>query len=299
MKNLKRKNKNVRLVLGGGGARGMAHIGVIEELEKEGYTIVEVAGCSMGAVVGGVYCAGYLPEFKKWLLSLNKLEVFKLFDFTFSAQGLVKGERVFKAIEEMIGEQQIEGFKIPFSAVAVDMLSRQEVHYTSGCLFKALRASIAIPTLFTPVIDGAAQLVDGGVTNPLPLNLLHAKEEDDIVVAVNLNGYIPSDRAAPLPEANKEQAAYLKMLSSFRTQILKIDSQAEEKVAYLGFYDLLNKSYELMQDKVAELMVDIHKPEVVVTISRESCGMFEFYRAKEMIDAGRKAFRAAYEQQTH
>lgn len=285
--------KNVRLVLGSGAARGMAHIGVIEELEKEGYHIKEVVGCSMGAVVGGIYCAGYLPQFKKWLLSLNKLDVFKLFDFTFSTQGFVKGERVFKAMEAFLGQQQIEDFRIPFTAVAVDMLNREEVHYKSGCPFRALRASIAIPTLFTPVLEGSAQLVDGGVLNPLPLNLV-SKEAGDLVVAVNLNGKpTPNDRPQLPASENKEKAAYLKMLDAFRTQILKIDSHAEEKIEYLGFYDLLNKSYELTQDRVAELMVHIHQPDIVVTISRDACGVFEFFRAQEIIEEGRRTFREA------
>ena len=282
--------KNVRLVLGSGSARGVAHIGVIEELEKEGYTIKEVVGCSMGALVGGIYAAGYLPQFKEWLLKLSKLDVFRLFDFTFSVQGLIKGERVFMSIEELIGDQQIEDFRIPFTAVAVDMLSREEVYYRSGSLFKALRASIAIPTLFTPVPDGGALLVDGGVLNPLPLNLVQ-KEEGDIVVAVNLNGK-PGPCAPALVE-NKEKAAYLRMLDTFRTQILKIDSKAEEKVAYMGFFDLLNTSYELTQDKVAELMVHIHQPDIMVTISRDSCGVFEYYRAEELVEEGRRAFHKA------
>ena len=284
--------KNVRLVLGSGSARGMAHIGVIEELEKKGYTIKEVVGCSMGALVGGIYAAGYLPQFKEWLLRLSRLDVFRLFDFTFSVQGLIKGERVFMAIEEFIGEQQIEDFQIPFTAVAVDMLSREEVYYRSGSLFKALRASIAIPTLFTPVSDGGALLVDGGVLNPLPLNLVH-KEEGDIVVAVNLNGKPGPCASAPILVENKEKAAYLRMLETFRTQILKIDSKAEEKVAYMGFFDLLNTSYELTQDKVAELMVHIHQPDIMVTISRDSCGVFEYYRAEELIEEGRQAFHNA------
>src|SRR5688572_24125800 len=163
------EKKNIRLVLGSGGARGMAHIGVVEELEREGFHIKQVVGCSMGAVVGGIYCAGYLKEYKHWLISLTKLDVFKLLDFTFSSQGFVKGERVFKAIEQLIGDHQIENFPIPFTAVAADVVRKREVHYQSGSLFKALRASIAMPTVFTPVMDGKSQLVDGGVLNPLPL----------------------------------------------------------------------------------------------------------------------------------
>ncbi|HEY9006308.1 patatin-like phospholipase family protein [Ohtaekwangia sp.] len=287
--------KNVRLVLGSGGARGMAHIGVIEELLKEGYTIREIAGCSMGAVVGGIYCAGYLHEYKRWLINLTKLDVFRLLDFTFSTHGFVKGERVFKAIEEFIGDHQIERFPIPFTAVATDMTSRKEIHYKSGSLFKALRASIGIPTVFTPVIDGRLQLVDGGVLNPLPLNVI-TREPDDLVVAVNLNAAVPTHHNNHHPPTeNKEQAAYLKMLNAFRTQVLKMDvHHAEEQAERLGFLDLLNRSYDLTLDRLTELTIDMHKPNIVVNISRDACGIFEFYRANEIIEEGRKAFREAY-----
>jgi NTE family protein len=283
--------KNVRLVLGSGGARGMAHIGVIEELEREGFRISEVAGCSMGAVVGGIYCAGYLKEYKHWLIGLSKLDVFKLLDFTLSAQGFVKGERVFKAIEQLIGDHQIENLPIPFTAVATNVTQQQEVHYRSGSLFRALRASIAMPTILTPVIDGKSQLVDGGVLNPLPLNVIK-REPNDLVVAVNLNAYIPKSNSHAI-EANTERAAYQKMLDAFRTQILKIDSTAEERVEHLGFFDLMTKSFDLTQDKLTALTLDLYKPDIVVNICRDSCGVFEFYRANEIIECGRKAFREA------
>lgn len=284
---------NICLVLGSGGARGMAHIGVIEELEKEGYTIKEVVGCSMGAVVGGIYCAGYLNEYKHWLISLTKLEVFRLLDFTLSSQGFVKGERVFKAIEQLIGDHQIENFRIPFIAVASDLIQKQEVHYRSGSLFKALRASIAIPSVFTPVTEGRSQLVDGGVLNPLPLNLV-CKEAGDLVVAVNVNANIPPHYLAA-PVVNQERAAYLKMLDAFRMQFLKTDAKQEEQVEKFGFFDLMTKSYDLTLDRLTDLMIDIHKPDLVVNISRDACGVFEFYRANEIIEEGRNAFRSAYE----
>jgi NTE family protein len=286
--------KNVRLVLGSGGARGMAHIGVIEELQKEGYNINEVVGCSMGAVVGGIFCAGYLDEYKHWLIGLTKLETFKLFDFAFSSQGFVKGEKVFKAIELLIGDHQIENFKIPFTAVASDVRNKKEVHYKSGSLFKALRASIAIPTVFTPVIEGHSQLVDGGVLNPLPLNLVNPVE-GDLVVAVNLNANVLM-RSSKAPEENKEKAAYQKMLDAFRSQILKLDSKAESKVEMFGFFDLLTKSLDMMQERVAELMITLYKPVIVVNISRDACGVFEFYRANEIIEEGRRSFRESYNQ---
>jgi NTE family protein len=284
--------KKVRLVLGSGGARGMAHIGVVEELVNAGYEIVEVAGCSMGAVVGGIYCAGHLPEYTNWLKKLTKLDVFRLFDFTLSAQGFVKGERVFKAMQELVGDCQIENFHIPFTAVASDVMNRKEVHYRTGSLFKALRASIAIPTLFTPVVEGTSQLVDGGVLNPLPLNLI-VKREDELVVAVNLNGHAVRVKKANVDDQNREKAAYLRMLDTFRSQILKIDREAEDNIEKLGWFDLLNKSYDLTQDRLTEMMIQHHKPDIVVNISRDACGVFEFYRASEIIEQGRMAFRKA------
>lgn len=271
----------------------MAHIGVIEELEKEGYNIKQVVGCSMGAVVGGIYCAGYLNEYKHWLISLTKLEVFRLLDFTFSSQGFVKGERVFKAIEQLIGDHRIENFKVPFIAVAADLIQKQEVHYRSGSLFKALRASIAIPSVFTPVTEGRSQLVDGGVLNPLPLNLA-SKQAGDLVVAVNVNANVPPHHLT-VPVVNQERAAYLKMLDAFRMQFLKTDAKQEEQVEKFGFFDLMTKSYDLTLDRLTDLMIDIHKPDLVVNISRDACGVFEFYRANEIIEEGRNAFRRAYE----
>ncbi|NBP68813.1 MAG: phospholipase [Cytophagia bacterium] len=286
--------KNVRLVLGSGGARGMAHIGVIEELQKAGFVIKEVAGCSMGAIVGGLYCAGHLNEYKHWLVSLSRFDVFKLLDFTLSSQGIVKGDRVFKAIEQLIGYHEIDKFQIPFTAVACDLIAREEIYFRSGSLFKALRASVAIPTIFTPVIDGHRQLVDGGVLNPLPMNLVK-READEWLVAVNVNGNKPDTKKVVAPVANEEKAAYLRMLDHFRTQILRFDSKAEETVEKLGFFDLLNKSYDLTSDRLTELMIEIHKPDLVVEISRDACGVFEFYRANEIIESGRNAFKKALE----
>ena len=272
----------------------MAHIGVIEELEKEGFQIKEIVGCSMGAVVGGIYCAGYMAEYKHWLIKLSRLDVFMLLDFTLSAQGFVKGEKVFKAIEEFIGDHQIENFRIPFTAVAADLLSKKEVHYRSGSLFKALRSSIAIPTVFTPVSNGKTQLVDGGVLNPLPVDLVK-KEDGEIIVAVNLNANIPYEISTLPPEVNKEKVAYMKMLQAFRSQFLKSDNKPEDFTDKMGLFDILNKSYDLTQDRLTELMIQVHKPDMVVNISRDACGVFEFYRANEIIEEGRKSFHRTYE----
>jgi NTE family protein len=272
----------------------MAHIGVIEELEKEGFQIKEIVGCSMGAVVGGIYCSGYLSDYKHWLIKLNKLDVFMLLDFTLSAQGFVKGEKVFKAIEEFIGDHHIENFKIPFTAVATDLLNKKEVHYRTGSLFKALRSSIAIPTVFTPVIQGRSQLVDGGVVNPLPLDLVR-KEPGEMIVAVNLNANIPYGTNNTVVEENTEKAAYLKMVDFIKATLPRFDNKNENAAENLGLFDILNKSYDLTQDRLTELIIQVHQPDMVINISRDACGVFEFYRANEIIEEGRKAFHRAYD----
>jgi NTE family protein len=289
--------KKVHLVLGSGGARGMAHIGVIEMLEKQGYEICEVIGCSMGAVVGGIYCAGYLDEYKNWLLGLTKSNVFSLFDFTFTTQGFVKGDKVFQKIQEFTGEQNIENLKIPFTAVSTDMMNKKEVHFTSGNLFKALRASIAIPGVFTPIMSEDAVLVDGGVLNPLPLNLVH-KEKDAIVVAVNLNGqaqYFPKQNMAAKESDNNDYWEWLPKLPFIGKKETVIQ---QKQLPKLSLFDLLNTSYDFTQDRLTELLIENNKPEILVELPRNICNVFDFHRANELIEAGKNAFIKSVEENT-
>ncbi|MGZ5135680.1 MAG: patatin-like phospholipase family protein, partial [Flavitalea sp.] len=204
----------VHLVLGSGGARGVAHIGVIEVLEESGYEIISVAGCSMGAVVGGIYAAGFQNAYKDWLLSLTKPMLFEIMDFTISRQGFLKGERIFSKFQQITGQLSIEQLKVPFIAVAADMAQNKEVHYRTGDLYKALRASIAIPGIFTPVIENGQFLVDGGVLNPLPLNLV-VKKGQELIVAVNLNGASEIHNDAPVPEEEQVLKKLLKPLMQY------------------------------------------------------------------------------------
>ena len=177
--------KRIALVLGSGGARGYAHIGVIEELEARGYEIGCIAGCSMGAVVGGIYAAGKLNEYRDWTQSLDYLDVLRLLDVSFRL-GAIRGEKVFGKIREMVGEIDIENLRIPFTAVATDLTNQQEIWFQEGCLHQAMRASAAIPSLFTPVVQGNRMLVDGSLLNPLPIVPV-VSSHCDLIVAVNLN----------------------------------------------------------------------------------------------------------------
>lgn len=179
-------SQRVALVLGSGGARGYAHIGVIEEIERRGYKIDCIAGCSMGAVVGGIYAAGGLEAYREWVSGLAYLDVLRLLDVGFGNLGAIRGERVFGRIREIIGEVNIEDLPIPFTAVATDLTNQQEVWFQQGCLHQAMRASAAIPSLFSPVRQGGRVLVDGGLLNPLPIVPV-VSAHCDLIMAVNLN----------------------------------------------------------------------------------------------------------------
>lgn len=178
-------NQKVALALGSRGARGLAYIGVIEELEKQGFEISSVSGSSMGAVIGGFYAMGKLNVYADWMRTLKKRDVYSLMDIAFSQSGLLKGDRVFNKMKEFIPDMLIEEMNIPFSAVATDVINREEVVFTSGSFYTAARASVAIPAIIIPYIRGDKVFVDGGLLNPVPVN--HVKRtEDEILVVVNL-----------------------------------------------------------------------------------------------------------------
>ncbi|GLZ88883.1 hypothetical protein Pres01_49340 [Metapseudomonas resinovorans] len=191
-------SKRVALVLGSGGARGYAHIGVIEEIEARGYEIACIAGCSMGAVVGGIYAAGKLHHYRDWTESLDYLDVLRLLDVSFRL-GAIRGEKVFGRIREIVGEINIEELAIPYTAVATDLTNQQEIWFQEGCLHQAMRASAAIPSLFTPVVQGSRMLVDGGLLNPLPIVPV-VSSHCDLIIAVNLNATTQREYQLPVIE---------------------------------------------------------------------------------------------------
>ncbi|AZZ91703.1 alpha/beta hydrolase [Hahella sp. KA22] len=180
--------KTVALVLGSGGARGYAHVGVIEVLLERGYNIVALSGCSMGALVGGIYAAGKLREFKDWATGLDQFDVLRLLDISLSSPGAIRGEKVFSVVRELIGDIRIEDLPIAYTAVATDLLHQKEVWFQEGPLHQAIRASVAIPSLLTPEIIKDRVLVDGGLLNPLPI-IPTISAHADYIIAVNLSYY--------------------------------------------------------------------------------------------------------------
>ncbi|WP_323753807.1 patatin-like phospholipase family protein [Marinobacter sp.] len=188
--------KTVALTLGSGGARGYAHIGAIEVLHERGYKIIAVSGCSMGALVGGMYAAGKLQEYKDWVTGLGQFDVLKLLDVTFTSIGAIRGEKVFSVVREILGDTRIEDLPMSYTAVATDLLAHKEIWFQEGPLDQAIRASIAIPSVVTPLVLNGRVLVDGALLNPLPI-IPTISAHADLVMAVNLSGEDDQHRRIP------------------------------------------------------------------------------------------------------
>lgn len=280
-------NQPISLVLSSGGARGIAHIGVIEELEKQGYEIKSISGSSIGALVGGVYATGKLSEYKEWICSLDKLDVFNLIDFTFSKHGLIKGDRILREMRKLIPDVNIEDLQIPYAASATDIINKKEIVFTKGNLFDAIRASIAIPTVFTPMQKDGSYLVDGGVLNPIPVKNVK-RVENDILVAVNVNAQVPHDKIKKSNNKDKQNSfLYNEKIKSFQNKLAEILPKSKKEK--LGYFNLINETIGLMLYQISKLTLEKYKPDILINISKQACGNFDFYKAEEMIEVGKIA----------
>ncbi len=309
--------KRVALVLGSGGARGYAHIGVIEEIEKRGYEIACIAGCSMGAVVGGIYAAGKLQDYRNWIESLDYLDVLRLVDVSFRL-GAIRGEKVFGQIRKIVGEINIEDLRIPYTAVATDLTNQQEIWFQEGCLHQAMRASAAIPSLFSPVVQGSRMLVDGGLLNPLPI-IPVVSSHCDLIIAVNLNG--DNHRHYSLPQIERpaafkqrldqlmgslgERLPFLRRSSELelpdepatpRAARSASGSQVSEINGPASLLELVNQSFEVMQSSLAQYKIAGYPPDLLINVPKRVCRFFEFYKAPELIQLGRQIARDSLEQ---
>lgn len=296
-----RPNRRVSLVLGGGGARGYAHIGVIEELAARGYDIVAVAGSSMGALVGGLYAADKLDDFAEWALTLDRRGVLRLVDVSVKGPGLARAERVMDRIRELVGKQRIEELAVPFTAVATDLADHREVWFQRGPLDVAIRASIALPGIFTPVMLNGRLLADGGLVEPLPVAPTAAIPAD-LTVAVALSGpRANNDRASVT--ASSDPGPLDDWVARFRrgaTQLLETpdappgtEDAPEALPSGLHGLEVMSQALEVMQDVVSRYRLAGFPPDVLVTVPRDSAGTLDFHRASSMIDLGRALGSAA------
>ncbi len=277
--------KNVALVLSSGGSRGCAHIGAINMLEKNGYKITSVAGTSMGALVGGIYATGQLQQFEEWISSLDIMEVLRLIDFSISKKGLVKGKKIIDKIRQIVPERNIEDLSIPFCAVATDIIGETEAVFTEGNLFKAIRASISIPTVFQPVKIGDRYFVDGGLTNPIPVKRVK-RYKGDLLIVVNVSSPISYEKKSIETEklSDNRYSEQIKLIKEKLNNLIPT-----KKTDDIGIFNLTNNSIGTMMRKISDLTLEKHKPDLLINISKEAFGTYDFYKAKEIIIEGERA----------
>lgn len=274
----------VSLVLGSGGARGLAHIGVIQWLSENGYKIQSISGTSIGALVGGIYAAGKLEIYAEWVLALERMHVLRLLDPTIGQPGLFKGERIISVLRELIGDCSIQELPIAYTAVATDLGSREEVWLREGQMFDAIRASIATPLVFTPFRHGSRTLLDGALVNPVPIAPT-LDDATDLTVVVDLSG--PAE-AVVLPPASASligDNSYRRRIARFVDALQPSRTPAEPRH---GLLDVAFVSMQAMQDTISQLRLSAYAPDVMVEIPRNACGFFEFWRAEELIELGRE-----------
>jgi NTE family protein len=286
----------VALVLGSGGARGYAHIGVIEELEARGHQVAVVSGSSMGALVGGVYAAGQLAELKEIALGLSRLDMVRLMDPAINKAGLIEGKRVLGRLHQVVGNARIEDFAIPFFAVASDLVAGKEVWFDSGPLIAAIRASIAIPTVFSPVVIDDRVLVDGGVLNPLPVTPTLA-HRCDAIIGVSL--FARRQHPMTVPEAVPHHG----LPSIIEETIGKLlPNHDESRKSLFGELppdlDLFNAtlmSLDLMQATIQQSRLGVNFPDVLIEVPVDVAHGMEFDRAEELIALGRDLAQQAFD----
>ncbi|WP_328528172.1 patatin-like phospholipase family protein [Nocardioides sp. NBC_00368] len=290
--------KQVALALGAGGARGYAHLGVVQELRARGHEIVAVAGTSMGALVGGLVAAGKDEEFAGWATALRQIDVLRLLDPKWRAGGAFNAEGVVAELENLLGEQLIEDLPVPFTAIATDLESHREVWFQRGPLVKAIRASIGIPGVFMPVMWNGRVLVDGGLLNPLPMDPTAATPAD-LTIAVSLQGrrtqrgtQAPAVENSAAVTADEEGTTVLRRLrdklgvGGETTRAPKAEpSRAQPD---LRIADVMTLSWEVMQEMVARYRLAGLPPDVLITVPADAARTLDFHRAAEMIELGRQ-----------
>ena len=272
--------KKIALVLSGGGARGLAHIGAIEALESHGYEITSIAGCSMGALIGGMYAAGKLPEVKDWVLALDRRKVLSLVDFSLSLTHLVKGDRVMEALKEIVPDVNIEDLPIPYTAVATDWNSGKEVVFDHGSLYDAIRASISIPLFLNPVRREEMLLVDGGLVNSLPLNRV-VRHSDDLLFGINVSTHDYQG------ELLMQQFVERKLLSKSMPAAVMNRIMKHFEGININYVTLLMRTIAIMLEQNTRQQILISRPDLVVQVPMKRYGVFDFDKAAAILQIGK------------
>ncbi len=276
--------KTISLVLGSGGARGLVHIGIIRWLIENDYQIKSISGCSIGALIGGVYAAGNLDEFEQWITSIDQKDMKMMLDFSWESSGIFKGDKIIDTLRNLIGDIAIEELPISYTAVAANISNEKEVWLKSGSLFDAIRASISLPLFFTPHIIKGEALIDGGVLNPVPIAPTFG-DGTDITLAVNLGGK-PEVLTQEISLTTKQSPE-----SSFHHKVThfinRLGNNVKSKMSFnFAAYDIANQAFDAMQSTIARQKLAAYPADITLEIPRNACGTLQFERSKEMIDRG-------------
>jgi NTE family protein len=306
----------VALALGSGGARGYAHIGVIEALQTRGFEIVGITGSSMGAMIGGLQAAGRLDEFADWAKSLTQRTILRLLDPSISTAGVLRAERILEAVRDILGPVTIEQLPIHYTAVATDLLAGKSVWFQRGPLDEAIRASIAIPGVIAPHKVGGRLLADGGILDPLPMAPLAAVNAD-LTIAVGVSGSEVIAKREPEPGATVEllnrmvrSTSALLDTSAVRSLLDRptaravlsrfgADTWSEEpdgeasgsedalEVPKLGSFEVMYRAFDIAQSALTRHILSAYPPDLLIEVPRSACRSLDFHRAAEVIDVGR------------
>lgn len=261
--------KKIGLALGGGGARGCAHIGVIRALEEAGIKVDYVAGTSIGALVGGVYASGGLDELERYLRKIKWKDVLQQFDPVLMKNGMFEGKKVIKLLNQMLGKKTFKSCEIPFIAVATDLVTGREVHLNSGRLDSAIRASISLPAVFTTVKKDTLELMDGGLVNPLPVDVVREMGAD-IVIAIDLNHQYIRERQSKKMARRSNRLGVKKLI----------------KPRYPNMIDVIEGSVFLMQDQITQSNLQLSPPDILLNLELGSTSLFDFHKSKDLIKSG-------------
>lgn len=318
--------KEVALALSSGGPRGFAYIGAIEELERRGYRITQIAGTSIGSLIGGIYASGKLMDLKEWLYNLDAWKVFSLMDLSIGKNHIMKGDKLIHAMKQIVPEVNIEDLNIPFKAIATDLYTGEEVVFDRGSLYDAIRASISIPSLFRPVKYGYRTLIDGGIANTLPLDKI-TRTDSNIVVAFNVNDVdINGIRQAIIDEVHQQEdkAREEKEMEMQRKVVMDsikhnsslslmdkmklageqgrkmlehaINTDEEESGIQFGenYYELLSRTFSLMNHINSKQTINMYPPDILVNMPFDAYGdISDYARADEIAETGRILMKTA------
>jgi NTE family protein len=280
-----RRKPRIGLALGSGSARGWAHIGAIRALEERGIKADLVCGTSIGALVGAAYASGELDRLEKWVTGLAWTTVVRLMDLTWRG-GLIRGQRLFTLFRTIFQDRDIEGLPIPYGAVATELYSGRELWLRQGNLLDAVRASCALPGLFTPVIRDNVVLVDGGLVNPVPVSMCRALGAE-LVIAVDLSwGKLGPYRERGRAVAPREVPGWLARL---RPGWVEKKSRAEERPIIPSIFEVFNTSLDVVEMRVARSRLSGDPADVLITPLLPDFATMDYHRAAEAIEEGRAA----------